>query len=100
MKKFIHLILVPLIGFLIILFVIPKNTKLETLNGTILDITDTSIRLEINDEYKTEAIISKQIKNIPNDLKIGDNIIIYYDGMIQETYPVGIPGIEKIEKTN
>ena len=102
MKKFITLVVIPLIGVLIILFAFPKEKQeenTETLNATIIEITENYIQLEINDENnKTEAIIPNEFGDMIADLEVGDNIIIYYDGIIQETYPIGIPNIEKIEK--
>ena len=42
--------------------------------------------------------VSVATVNCPEDLKVGDFVVIGYDGVIQELYPAIIPNVRSIQK--
>ena len=45
-----------------------------------------------------KIMISLETVNCPENIEVGDSVVITYDGMIQELYPAMIPNVYSIEK--
>ena len=104
MKKILILI------FLIFIFIVSCNKKdnIEeySFKGIIAEINENSILVEINEneeEYKSSDLIyitiTDKIKD-NNQFKIGDEIEIFYDGLIKESYPAQISNVFSISVVN
>ena len=66
--------------------------------GVITEISDMYITVSVekgDEEFKSSDVIwvslNAKLKDSVEDLKAGDKVRVYYDGLIQETYPAQIP---------
>lgn len=82
-----------------------NNTKIDKENSfvaSVLEVQDNSILVETDDEEigSDKAVISFEKGKEIKSYEVGDEVTIYYDGVIKETYPVQITAllITKIEK--
>lgn len=83
-----------------------NNTTAETeyvFYAKVLEIDDQYLLVEpANNSYESKSSdkinISLKTINCPENLEIGDSVIIAYDGMIQELYPAIIPNVYSIKK--
>lgn len=115
MKKFIVLVL----ACICVLGLVACNNANDTTNDDNIASTASESEyafnakvLEIGEQYllveptsdSNEAKCSDKIKisldavNCPENLEVGDFVMIAYDGMIQELYPAIIPNVHSIEK--
>lgn len=65
--------------------------------GTVLEVSDTSLLIEVSeeeDEYRSSDIMSVsldiQLEDGKAEYHVGDEVIVYYDGSIAESYPAQI----------
>lgn len=80
-----------------------KPTEQHQFNATILEIYDNHFLVEPcagMDELKSSDKIEVSIQNIDKSIecKVGDYVLITYDGIILETYPARLNQVYKVEK--
>ena len=80
-----------------------KPTEQHQFNATILEIYDNHLLVEPcsgMDELKSSDKIEVSIQNIDKSIewKVGDYVLITYDGIILETYPARLNQVYKVEK--
>ena len=105
MKKYIALVLACIC---VLLFVACNNDNTSSkneyvFNAKVLEIGEQFLLVEptsnSNESKSSDKIkISLATVNCPENIEVGDSVVIAYDGMIQELYPAIIPNVHSIEK--
>lgn len=73
----------------------PKEERI-TLKATVIEVDEQTML--IDSENSKYIIQLENVKEIDDDIKVGDKIILYHDGIIMESEPAQFARIYEIEK--
>lgn len=73
----------------------PKEERI-TLKATVIEVDEQTML--IDSENSKYIIQLENVKEIDDDIKVGDKIILYHDGIIMESEPAQFAQIYEIEK--
>ena len=60
-----------------------------SINGTVTQVTDSAILIG-NDSGEYWVSLDVELKDSMTHFSVGDTVVVYYDGMIAESYPMQI----------
>lgn len=73
----------------------PKEERI-TLKATVIEVDEQTML--IDSENSKYIIQLENVKDIDDDIEVGDKIILYHDGIIMESEPAQFARIYEIEK--
>ncbi len=81
----------------------PSNKAVANFSGIVEEVSDQSLLIKVNkeeEEFKSSDLIRVSLINDRLAYKIdfnqGDEVIVYYDGRIMESYPAQISQVDSI----
>ncbi|MBP3415476.1 MAG: DUF3221 domain-containing protein [Clostridia bacterium] len=78
----------------------PNIENQPNISGTVVEVYENSILIESDGSPYYVSLSSQNIEHIDSPIAVGDEVTVYFDGNIAESYPMQIHNVYAVMRSN